>query len=36
MSDTSGPFAAQPYEGIATFAHPHQGMKRADYDALIR
>jgi len=22
-------------EGIATFAHPHQGMKRADYDALI-
>jgi len=22
-------------EGIATFAHPHQGMKRAEFDALI-
>jgi formyltetrahydrofolate-dependent phosphoribosylglycinamide formyltransferase len=22
-------------EGIATFAHPHKGMKRADFDALI-
>ena len=22
-------------EGIATFAHPHQGMKRAEFDAII-